>query len=498
MELKSTLKEYTAAQFQTLVNRIWAVDLPQQDHNRLINHFDRIVGHPKGADLLFTPDETGMFDGPESVVQQVRQWHRTQGLAAFQDEGVYEPPPRVRITPVQRSLSEVQKIAADVAISEQSVEQALAAFGQGVQHFRALQGGALDISAQENNIRALELAQHDSYLSTRKLDFFKMRIEFSKNSAQSNLKYAQSEQTQWQGIAQQINATYDRYMARLTAVNQRHRALHDEAEALLIAAQQALMASRTSAGVNPALTVQPVHGSLVLAGKRSDLLLEDAPSALRFSQQVDLQKAIRSAVAELTWQNASVESVDEKHRAAVLQFEFTSRADVKAFAISVPLSELLPIEGQNWLLLAADRSEVDIPFRMGSAVVPAKPGSMFRGLREVRSLEQVYITATRRSLSATVRVRGAQPDEQPNSYSFTADGAASVTVRWTAAAAVETRVPAAPTLTRRVGFVYSPPVPTPELVPGKVENTPIDDYIVVFPSEAGLDPLYVMFGRRGE
>ena len=57
MELKSTLKEYTASEFQTLINRIREVDLPKKDHDRLINHFDRIVGHPEGADLLFYPDE---------------------------------------------------------------------------------------------------------------------------------------------------------------------------------------------------------------------------------------------------------------------------------------------------------------------------------------------------------------------------------------------------------------------------------------------------------
>jgi hypothetical protein len=34
MELKPTLKDYTASEFQTLVERIWAVDLPRQDHIR--------------------------------------------------------------------------------------------------------------------------------------------------------------------------------------------------------------------------------------------------------------------------------------------------------------------------------------------------------------------------------------------------------------------------------------------------------------------------------
>ncbi|MVV49855.1 colicin immunity protein [Pseudomonas sp. PB120] len=499
MELKPTLKDFTASEFKALVERIWAVDLPRLDHNHLINHFDRIVGHPKGADLLFAPDETGMEHDPDTVVHHVRQWHREQGLAAFKDDGGSLPPPPVRMTAVQHSLTNVRKIALDVAVSEQAVDLAFSVFGQRVQHFRSVQGVSLDIYDQENNIRELERAQHDSYLSTRKFEFFKMHIEFTRKIAQGDLKYARSDLAQWQDIAHQINGTYDRYIARLAAINQRHRTLHDEAEALMIAAQQKLIGSQTLAGASPALTVCRLQALLAIVGNRPNLLLEDESSALEFSQQVDLQKAIRSAVAEFTWRNTSDEPADEKHRAAVLQFEFTSRADNKVFGLSVPLFELMPVEGQDWQSLAAERSEVLVPVRMGSAVVPAKPGSMFRGLREVQSLEQVHITSSRHNLSAPrVRVRGAQSAEQPNSFSFTADGSAPITIEWSASTAVQTRVPDAPPPTHRVGFVYSSSIPPLELVTGSGEDVPIDDYIVVFPSETGLEPLYVVFGNRHE
>ncbi|WPN44900.1 bacteriocin immunity protein [Pseudomonas sp. P1.8] len=79
MELKATLKDYTQSEFQALVNRIWAVDLPRQDHDRLIEHFDRICGHPKGADLLFYPDDKVNSHSAESVVYYVRNWHHEKG-----------------------------------------------------------------------------------------------------------------------------------------------------------------------------------------------------------------------------------------------------------------------------------------------------------------------------------------------------------------------------------------------------------------------------------
>jgi hypothetical protein len=72
MELKTALKEYSASAFQALVNRIWAVDLPKLDHDRLINHFDRIVGHPQGADLLFYADDRFISNSVELVVHNVR------------------------------------------------------------------------------------------------------------------------------------------------------------------------------------------------------------------------------------------------------------------------------------------------------------------------------------------------------------------------------------------------------------------------------------------
>lgn len=72
MELKASLKEYTASEFQTLVDKIWAVDLPKQEHDRLINHFDRIAGHPKGADLLFYPDDRFEWNDAYLVVHHVQ------------------------------------------------------------------------------------------------------------------------------------------------------------------------------------------------------------------------------------------------------------------------------------------------------------------------------------------------------------------------------------------------------------------------------------------
>jgi hypothetical protein len=496
MELKATLKDYTESEFQALVNKIWAVDLPKWDHDRLINHFDRIVGHPNGADLLFYPDDKVNLNSPESVVHTVRDWYRKRGVAAFKEGNVSVSTPPVQLSPVARNLAEVQRVAAGVATSERAVETAFGLFEQGLQHLRSQQNVHLGIPEQETNSRTLELAQYETGIAIRKLEFWKMRVEFAKRDAQRNLTYARSEQALLQSIVQLINSTHDGYIARLGGMTQRHRALHDQAEVLLIAAQERLIRSRHLAGTGPTQAACAITTSLAFADKRPDVLLEGGASALLGSQQIDLQKAIRSAVAEFTWQNTSGEPADEIQRAAVLHFEFSSRVDRQVYGLSVPLAELLPIEGQDWQSLAASRAEVDVPYRMSTAVVPAKPRTMFQGLREIKTLSQVHITPSKGSHPASgVRVRAAQHNERLNTFSFTADDAAPITVDWSAPATLDASPPVAPAPSRRLGFGRSSPVPVLETSVGDVR---FDDYIVVFPIEAGLDPVYVMFRDRRE
>lgn len=491
MELKAALKDYTASEFLALVNDIWAVDLPKPDHDKLINHFDRIAGHPRGADLLFYSTDEHISNSPQAVVHHVRTWHHQQGIPAFKGEDIpAAKPPVAPLTPLARSLAEVEKIAVDVAVSGQVVEEAFSHFEQQIRDLQSQKNTRLDIPNQEAGIRTLEVTQHEALMAVRKYEFWKMRVAFVQSGAQRSLTYAQSGQAQWQSLVQQINATHDRYISRLAGITQRHRALHDEAEALLIAAHQHLIDSRSTTQ-----TAHTISASLDSADKRPDLLLTGGSPVLLASQQTDLLKAIRSAVAEFSWQNTSGEAGTENQRAAVFSFAFSSRADAQLFGVSVPLSELLAIEGQDWQHLAAKQADVDVPFRMSTAAVPAKPGKMFQGLREIKTLSQVYVTACGgcRSISG-VRVRAATQDQHRNRFSFRPVGSSGVTVHWNRPISVETGPVATPTQQRRVGFVQSERVPIIEANTEQARDG-FDDYILVFPVESGLDPLYIVFNQ---
>ncbi|MGE8150346.1 bacteriocin immunity protein [Pseudomonas vancouverensis] len=493
MELKPALRDYTATEFLALVKRIWAVDLPKPDHDRLINHFDRISGHPQGSDLLFYSDEESISNSPELVVRQVRDWHQKQGTQGFREDAGNILRPSIPMSPLARSLAEVQILAAEVADSEQAVERAFGAFELGIRNARNHQNALLSITQQESNIRALEHVQLETSKAVRKLESWKVRIESAKIRANNGVTFAQSERAQWQSIAQQVNATQAHYVPRLEVTSSRHHALYDDAETLLIEAQAQLNRARRLAKAAPALGVYELTGSTTFADRRPDILLPGEPPALLLQQRIDLQKAIRSAVADLTWRNTSGEPSDENQSAAVLSFAFTSRADVQVFGMSVPLAEMVAVDGRDWHSLAATRSEVEVPFRLAVSVLPAKTEAMYRWRREGKDLVQVHINARRlRFSSARVQVRAAQHDLQRNTLSFTADGTAPFTVNWMLPVSLEASVPGAPAPSTRVGLAYSLPVPTFGSVIDQSESERIEDYIVVFPAGTGLDPLYVM------
>ncbi|MGV8887614.1 MAG: bacteriocin immunity protein [Pseudomonas sp.] len=498
MELKASLKDYTEPEFEALVNRIWAVDLPKQDHDRLINHFDRIVGHPKGADLLFYSEDEFNVNSSGLVMVYVKYWYHQQGLTAF--KGEVAPTPYIPLSHAQiwqqraaLSLAGVQKVIANVAASQQGVEASLSLLEQQIDHLQAQENMLVGIREREVSVRALEVAEYEARVTMRQFEFLKSTIELTRDTARRDLSSARSEQALWQSVAQQISATYERYTGVLNTFNQRFSVLQAEAEALLVIAQARLISLRDLMGAGPGQAPALLVTSLAFAQARPAILLEGALAQPLKSHWVALQKSIRSAVAEFIWQITSESVVHRDQYAAVLRFEYVSRAETERYGLSFPLAELLPIEGQDWQGLATSLAEVDTRFRINSGTYTAPPG-MFRGLKQIQTLLQIAITPTNGS---KVRVRSAIWDEHLNAFSFTADGTAPVTVSWLAPVTLENTPDLTPASQNRLGFLLSPPVPLLETF-SDIKATRFDDYVVVFPADSGLDPLYVMFRDRRE
>lgn len=499
MELKSTLKDYTASEFQFLVRSIWAVDLPKREHDRLINHFDQIVGHPQGADLLFYPEEESISNSPELVVSTVMNWHHKRGTAAFKDETF--PPvgrPAVSLSAAARNLAKLQELSADGAASEKALDTAFRDFDEGIEQQRSEQSIDASAVALETRIRAVEHVRNEAHTAFRKMEFWKRSANLVMGGTQRNLSYARSDEAQWHAQVQQCKAIQDHYFPRLVTYTQRFASLYQDAEALLIGLLEQLISARGRAGAGPGNSPSAVTASLSLAGNSPDILLAAGPLVLHPAQLKALQKSIRSAVGEFIWQKIAGEPSEKIDCAVVLQFLFSSRADTEVYGISVPLVELLVLEGLDWQHLAAIKAEVHVPIRMNSALVDATPVTMFQGMRQVKQLPQVYITAFQGTSPApNVRVRAALRNEHSNGFSFTTDGPAPITVNWTAPLPIQISSPISRPPINRLGFIQSAPVPLLEPLIYKDELR-FDDYIVVFPDESGVEPVYLMFRNRDE
>lgn len=152
--------------------------------------------------------------------------------------------------------------------------------------------------------------------------------------------------------------------------------------------------------------------------------------------------------------------------------------------ISIPLSQL----AENFKL--TPNTETDhLPFRVVSSV---------RGEHT-----QFYLSPTGGSLSNEVRIRYVTLDPHTNLYTFTTEGILPRTLTWT---------PNSPPGDSLLGSTELP-VTQPEIrilpgaritqIEGRIDEHPtcddadIDDYVLVFPMESGIQPVYVMASRTG-
>lgn len=501
MKLKSTLSDYTEPEFQALVDRIWAVDMPKADHDRLINHFDQIAGHPQGADLLFYPprDEFDNVYQADTVVYFVKDWHQQQGRAAFKGQAMpaanlsharpNAPFDWTHITQqrVAQNLADIKTFSTDMSIAEQQVQAALAVLEQSFKHLLEQQGSQSGVDESAASIRALEAAEFGARSAVRRFVTLQLRIKFARDGARSDVVHAQTLHAQWQGIAQQLSTIYDSSIAKVNVFNQ-HLA-NVQSELLLATAQSRLVDLRRQTGGDPARLFAP----LAFVDARPAILVEDALSPSLENHRVDLQKAIRSAVAEFTWQVTSGDAVHQGQYAAILEFDFFSRAESGLYGICLPVSEFIPVEGVDWQYLSATRAEKDLPFRMSSGTCSVPTRRLSRSLREIKTLQQALITPTNGSaISPGVRVRSAAWNEDSQTYDFTSDGASAVSVSWSTPTPLDTAVSFTPDVENRLEFVQSSAVPSLENVQD-LSTVSFDDYVVVFPEGSGLAPLYLMF-----
>ncbi|MCY1397067.1 S-type Pyocin [compost metagenome] len=366
---------------------------------------------------------------------------------------------------LQRSsenLAKTQKLAADIGAAGQAAAAALSHFDRLLEQSQAKPASGSDqqqFAQLLSDVALLEAAQYEAAGAVRQLETMDLRVKFAREGAQRDVSSPFLNRGLQATILQQMTLGSDQYLAQRSVVSQRHGELQGRAARLFD--EMELQLKRLSTSIAPTAAAFTSPGAI--ANVRPWVMFTEGPSHIIESVFVGLQKAIRSAVAEFTWQITSSDAEHPGTCACVLQFHFNSLADDKRFGLSVPLAELLQLEGRDWQGLALARAEVDLPLRLCSAMGPLKSGSLSSGPRKIESLPQVLLTPTDGdTVPASVRVRAAVWDEQLAGFRFATEGAAPATLLWAPPATLSSSrdIPVVqPAQPKRIGFIHIPPVP---------------------------------------
>ncbi|WP_256577729.1 MULTISPECIES: S-type pyocin domain-containing protein [unclassified Pseudomonas] len=277
---------------------------------------------------------------------------------------------------------------------------------------------------------------------------------------------------------QMAESTCERYASHQPAILRRRTELTQQAFALALSLQQRLIAQVHEEGRAPASRSH--HFTAPLAGMDglARLLTPHIGLArLLEGQMPAFRRSIRSAVAGLLWHAGQAAPAANQSR--VIAFHYDRPGPGEPFALCVPLSEFLPVEGHDWPWLAETAGYINLPIRAASGWIDPEPGSPAFS----RQAQICLIDTSNAVVDASVPVVAARPAE--GGYRFTRPGEPAHRIDW-----VERSVSVGGAL--HTGNVIIPPVPLIEpLAPGVPVRS--DDYIVVFPDSAGIEPLYVLF-----
>jgi hypothetical protein len=83
MKSKTALIDYTEQEFIALIHSIENAE-GDEEVGELLEHFNNLVPHPAGSDLLFYP-ETGADDSPGGVIRTIKDYCSSKGLVSFKD-----------------------------------------------------------------------------------------------------------------------------------------------------------------------------------------------------------------------------------------------------------------------------------------------------------------------------------------------------------------------------------------------------------------------------
>lgn len=485
MDLKPTLQHYTRAEFSTLIESILNFETLATEHDRLVDHFDRVCGHPEGADLLFYPRRVWGGAGVrrvDSVLDKLKQSANSRGLPAFSDDTVPTPPaPPARLTAQQRAQQRVQRASLRnleraqqlAAKLDQAEQQAVAALDR-MQAFI----DSNDQSSLRARLDAFDDARYGMQAPLGRYTGLAQETRFAFEWARDAVSSANGDPGLDRQVLQMAEAARERYAAQEPDILERCKRLTQRAFDLAQSLQQRLIQQVHEQGLAPGTLAHHFTAPLAGVDGLPRLLTPHiGPARILEGQMPGFRRSIRSAVAGMFWQAS--QGAPAANQSRVIAFQYDRPGAGEPFALCVPLSELMPVEGYDWSWLAEAAGHVNLPIRAASGWVDAGVGNP-----PFSRQAQICLIDTGNAMAeASVAVVAARAVE--GGYRFTSPGVPAHHIDWVTGSASIAGTPHA-------GNVITPPMPLIEpLAPGLPVRS--DDYVVVFPEQAGIGPLYVLF-----
>lgn len=234
---------------------------------------------------------------------------------------------------------------------------------------------------------------------------------------------------------------------------------------------------------------------LAIAKAQAHISLSAGAAPVSLAAGASLGAALRGAISAL--KGASLEAVATPFLvgiAALLHAPKLGNGERKRkvlplgnYLLSVPLTELSIELDSAAQTQAVERAMIDLPLRMGEVQTLAGPTELF------------VATTDGQVIPSAVPVMKAAYDAHSGQYTVVTDDVPPRTLTWT---------PAVEPIDSSTSLPPAPPSPAnligPMLEPlqGRLDTYPdlpdigFDDAVIIFPSDSGLPPLYVMFKSR--
>lgn len=499
MDLKPSLEDYTEAEFLAFLKKIWAVNVSEAEHDRLVMHFDAVSGHPMGADALFFGEDQGRRPTPEIVLSEVNSWARYTKRQGLKDPCVSPPaqhqpkPSRFPAAPaVSKGYTEraAQRQANAAARPKHLPMESKAAELDRLEHIadenlnrlewimatvsKPPSGGDLNrqLDQLQEDVAEVDAAWLAARGAVAHVNGRAFGFNFDRQQAESAVKYPRRGQDpavlqlNLQTLVQFQQQHQHRWAVVLgyqEALRRRYRQFTDES-----AARTAQL--ETATGRDPALIPSEIIISLGNAAS-GPCVVGPNPSAMKGFERITTELSQRLLQARATL----LGKLEDPHNQAgifteVFYFSKTL-GHGERYALSLPIKDLALDPDRDWATTIGQ--EVNLAFRLFAA----------RKLEQDELYKQVNLVATR-GLPSTVRVREAKWDPFHGGYRFTTAQPGATTFVWMhdPAPAQESFLPNIMGTTARVPF-------------NRVadEGSPIfDDYIICFPPSAGVAPLYLL------